>query len=324
MTQIVEAATPELARLYVSTYYSLQKERIQTGSRIGALVRANRVSMSQGRELHDFVDSRLLSAEKELSAKIRAFIKQEQYRGIVEWMRKQKGIGPILAAGLIAGIREISRFDNVSKLWRYCGQAVVNGKAERRSKGDKIHYNPFLKTLCWKISSSFVRVGQGGIWRQQYEYFKAEEAKVHTQKCPNCKSPKGHIDNRARRKTVKLFLSYLWEYWRRLEGLPVRPPYSHSSHTRSETQARSASHCQLETHDSNASQEARETHGRPASHPKPETQTSCASQRIDETHTKFASHELREARRSTASHRGTEAHNSSLHHPSTIQVFELN
>jgi hypothetical protein len=37
----------------------------------------------------------------------------------------------------------------------------------------------------------------------------------------------GHVDNAARRKMVKLFLSHLWLVWRKAEGLPIREPYAH-------------------------------------------------------------------------------------------------
>lgn len=35
----------------------------------------------------------------------------------------------------------------------------------------------------------------------------------------------GHVDNAARRKMVKVFLSHLWLVWREAEGLPVSDPY---------------------------------------------------------------------------------------------------
>ena len=35
----------------------------------------------------------------------------------------------------------------------------------------------------------------------------------------------GHIDNRAKRFVRKVFLSHVYEYWRGVEGLPVRPVY---------------------------------------------------------------------------------------------------
>ena len=48
------------------------------------------------------------------------------------------------------------------------------------------------------------------------------KAKLKIRKEPACK---GHIDAMAKRKTVKLFLSHLWQRWRQLEDLPLRPPY---------------------------------------------------------------------------------------------------
>jgi hypothetical protein len=36
---------------------------------------------------------------------------------------------------------------------------------------------------------------------------------------------KGHLDARARRKTVKLFLSHVWAKWCEIEGLPITDPY---------------------------------------------------------------------------------------------------
>lgn len=36
----------------------------------------------------------------------------------------------------------------------------------------------------------------------------------------------GHVDNRAKRKVAKVFLTHLWLVWREMEGLPVNPPYS--------------------------------------------------------------------------------------------------
>ena len=35
----------------------------------------------------------------------------------------------------------------------------------------------------------------------------------------------GHIDNRAKRRMRKVFLSHVWRVWREKEGLPVEPVY---------------------------------------------------------------------------------------------------
>jgi hypothetical protein len=35
-----------------------------------------------------------------------------------------------------------------------------------------------------------------------------------------------HIENRARRKVAKVFLSCLWVAWRQIKGLPISQPYA--------------------------------------------------------------------------------------------------
>jgi hypothetical protein len=140
------------------------------------------------------------------------------------YLRRIRGIGIVLAAGLLGYIEDISKFPNVAKLWAYFGQKVIDGHSERRVRGEKIHYNPKAKVLAWKVGQSFMKTGKG--YRKLYGEFKKKEAETHSQKCPNCKSPKGHIDARARRKTAKLFLSHFWHAWRSMEGLSTQGPYA--------------------------------------------------------------------------------------------------
>ena len=45
---------------------------------------------------------------------------------ISEWIMQQRGISTLLAAGLISYIEPIERFDNISKLWAYCGYGVMD------------------------------------------------------------------------------------------------------------------------------------------------------------------------------------------------------
>lgn len=79
-------------------------------------------------------------------------------------------------------------------------------------KGLLLDFSPFLKSTCWKIAGQFVR--QGDFYRKYYETVKEKYQKD----CPNITA--GHIENRARRATAKMFLSHLWEMWRRAEGKP--------------------------------------------------------------------------------------------------------
>lgn len=167
----------------------------------------------------------------------------------VHWLSKIKGIGTCLAGGVISWF-DPYKADTPSGFWRYAGLDVVKGKAPRRQKGVRTHFNPKLKTLCWKIARQFVL--QGAFYRDLYDRFKdqltermgayidnpqlcprygecieklkarAERTKRKTKKVP-CKA---HINNMAMRKTVKVFVAHLWEKWREIENLPTRPPYA--------------------------------------------------------------------------------------------------
>jgi hypothetical protein len=114
---------------------------------------------------------------------------------------------------------EIERFPTVSSLWKYAGLgSIVEGKAVKREKGKKCDWNPKLKALCWKIAESFVKQ-RGSPYRELYEKFKEEE------KRKNPELTGRHIEARARRKTVKLFLAHLYEKWHELKRLEAGLPY---------------------------------------------------------------------------------------------------
>lgn len=99
-----------------------------------------------------------------------------------------------------------------------CESPSVVQVAEKRRKGLPIHYKPFLKTLCFKIGEmGFVR--HKGYYRDKYDEFRAYEDKNY----PNLS--KGHRYARAKRKTVKLYLSHLWNAWRRINGESITTPY---------------------------------------------------------------------------------------------------
>jgi hypothetical protein len=116
----------------------------------------------------------------------------------------------------------MERFKTISSLWKYAGMDVVNGKAPRRTKGQKITWNPRLRSVCYNIGKSFVMVGKGGYYRGYYDEVKAKEKLKHPE------LTKGHIDARARRKVVKRFLSHLFVKWYELEGLEAPMPYIHT------------------------------------------------------------------------------------------------
>ena len=162
---------------------------------------------------------------------------------IWEWCLSHKGIGEGLAAQLLAQIDDISHFDTVSKLWRFAGFAVFDGKAEGKVSKDIRHYNGRLNGVCFNIADQFIRQ-QTPYYVDIYYAEKFKQRELHPVPfCLDCNAPaevyqkknKGelvnatrcperkkehtikwsdvHIHNMAWRKMVKEFLKDLWVKW---------------------------------------------------------------------------------------------------------------
>ena len=157
------------------------------------------------------------------------------------YLKHVKGVGPVLAAWLISDLHP-SRFENVSKLWRYSGLHVVHtcrrcgyrqdgpgacprcgielvGAAPRRRAGEKAGYNVWARAMAWRLARSLAM--SGGVYRELYNIIYSEAADKGARQGLS----KGHIVARARRKLVKIFLSHYLEVGRRILGLPWRQPY---------------------------------------------------------------------------------------------------
>jgi len=166
------------------------------------------------KDIEDLVwfHNKLLETEKELYRRIDLWSRDHPLRK--EFLGKVKGIGPILASGLIAWLSNpILKADYVSQIWSYCGLAP----GQERKKGKKVNYNPRLKTFCWKIGQSFIKFKCFG--RELYKKFREQIERREP------KWSKLHHHNYARRKVVKLFIASLWQKWRELNNLPVSKPY---------------------------------------------------------------------------------------------------
>lgn len=193
----------------------IQKARIQFGNRLSALDREADVGSDRQRNILERYHKQLEDLEEQLDEDIAEEVAQEP---IYEYVSAVKGIGPGLAAKLIAMI-DIERPATVSALWRFAGYAVIDGERERLVKGVKAHYNKRLKTTCYLVASSFLK--SGSPYRRIYD-----EAREHyLANRPDW--TKGHQHNAAMRKMIKIFLQHLWLVWRELEGLPTSKPYAH-------------------------------------------------------------------------------------------------
>lgn len=162
-------------RLLTDSFYEIQNLRIQIGNRIAMLKRDYEINEQNANELHDMVSARMLDTEKEIEKRVRKFVKSVPV--YAEWIQPEvKGVSELLAGSLIAGIQDIGRFDTVSKLWKYCGVGInPDGDIQKRKRGERINYNPFLKTTCWKIGESFVKISDRGFYGEMLRLYKDRE-----------------------------------------------------------------------------------------------------------------------------------------------------
>ena len=253
--------TDNEARFLVDTYYNVQKMRMRPVQQVKALER-DAQKTGNAPEAHTALD-RFAADFTIHEDNIRKILNYYVQSHPMAWFFENTlGIGPVLAAGLLAHI-DITRCPTVGHIWSFAGL----NPDQHWDKGQKRPWNTSLKTICWKIGDSFVKLSgradsfysrlykerkardwtlnlQGalseaataslerkkyGKTTDQYAWYtgqidpaKAGEllAAGSTPTVTHCKgdgghpmlSP-GHIDARARRYAVKLFLSHLHECW---------------------------------------------------------------------------------------------------------------
>jgi hypothetical protein len=88
---------------------------------------------------------------------------------------------------------------------------------DRRIKDWVCPYNNRLKTCLYLVARGLMR--KGNPYRIVYDVAREKYDTAHPE------WSKGHQNDAARRKLIKVFLSHLWEVWRKLEGLPTRRLY---------------------------------------------------------------------------------------------------
>lgn len=192
------------------------------------------------------VENQLGATEKYLLKQFKSIIEKEViWHGFLSHVQ---GISYILGLGLTSQINIFAKRPDgseqtISSLWRYAGYGDIDKEtntAKGRKVGETFSHNAFLKTTCWKICKSFImQDAKTSFYRRMYDQFKADEKLKHPEEISidtgrkNKKGKtiikklytKGHLHNRAMRKTVKLFLAHLWLQWRQLEDLPITEPY---------------------------------------------------------------------------------------------------
>ncbi len=225
----------------VSLYYDVQKFRLRGNNRLKALERGDSSSESLKLPI-----SQLKSIEDGIAKEISKAVEDEP---IADWLMSQRGIGSTLAAALIASGLD-PEIDKPSAWWRYAGVGVVDGKNQRRRRGEKRSYNGFLRRTLYVMISSFLKSHNAddpnkfSFYADLYYQFKSESERqrpeLSSTPCPSCKKKDEtdedcekcegtgevglaiHHHSRAIMLTERVFLTHLQAKWR--EALNMTPP----------------------------------------------------------------------------------------------------
>lgn len=194
------------ARFVVDAYYGMQRDRIRAGHQERQL--------AAGGEPHD-VMTWLMDQREGLEGQVRRALDAYSAGSPVGvWARSVTGIGPVIAAGLLANIymgqwcavchahspKDCERYQadkkrklpahswtvayscpTVGHIWRFAGLDPTN----RWEKGTKRPWNGSLKRLCWLIGESFVKVSAnesdtyGKVWRARKDLETANNEAGH-------------------------------------------------------------------------------------------------------------------------------------------------
>lgn len=244
LANAAKTMTVKEARFLVDNYYAMQRNRIRAGGQ----------QMAMSTEPHETL-SHLHEQSKLLEEQIkRALHVYAENKPIGQWLMGITGIGPVIAAGLLAHI-DIEKAPTVGHIWAFAGLDPT----KVWEKGKKRPHNAGLKVVCWKAGHSFMMNSgrESCFYGKLYKERKALEiernnnglfagqaadilAKKKFDKSTDAykaysvgKLPPAHIDARARRYAVKLFLAHLHEvmYRERYGTAPPLPyPIAHLGH----------------------------------------------------------------------------------------------
>ncbi len=145
---LVDAATDlsiDEVRFLVDSYYIIQKDRIRSKAQVKALAKSG--------EPHKVIGW-LAEQSRVLEYQIkRTLAKFSEHHAYGDWPLSVTGIGPVITAGLISHI-DMGKAPTAGHIMSFAGL----NPTKLWLKGQKRPWNADLKTLCWKIGESFVKM----------------------------------------------------------------------------------------------------------------------------------------------------------------------
>lgn len=133
------------ARYLVDAYYTIQEHRIEAQNQVRALTASDEPNAVLG-----WLFDQHHTIEREIA---KALGDYGDHHTAGQWAKTVTGIGPIIAAGLLAHI-DVNKAPTVGHIWRFAGLDPT----VKWERGKKRPWNADLKVLCWKAGESFVKV----------------------------------------------------------------------------------------------------------------------------------------------------------------------
>jgi hypothetical protein len=226
------------ARYLVDAYYLMQDDRKRAHNQVRAMT-------AEPHTVIAWLATNSQTMENQIKRALEAYT---DAKPVGVWMKSIYGIGPVIAAGMLAHI-DITRSPTVGHIYSFAGIAGADQK--KWEKGKKRPFNADLRTLCWKVGQSFMKFHKedacvyGHVYRAQKDVYVAHnEAGDYREAAARALVEKkydkdteafahytaGHlppaqIDARARRYATKRFLSHMHAvmYWNEYQQLPPNP-----------------------------------------------------------------------------------------------------
>lgn len=156
-------------RYLVDGYYMLQEYRKAAGNQLRALTKSG-----EPHEVLQWLFAQAETLEEQIKKSLDSWTKGQD---VGQWLQSIVGIGPVLAAGLMAHTMPGMGAEgySASNLFRFAGLDPTC----KWEKGQKRPWNARLKTLCWLMGDSFVKQSarENAVYGQLYYKRKFYEEK---------------------------------------------------------------------------------------------------------------------------------------------------
>ncbi len=219
------SGAPSLLNLYVTWFEDAQSERLVMVNQVRCYMRdstpkeqwpdkdySDKYILGDG-----MVDTDMMFILHQIVLPKEKFTRKKMEREVKKhplwpWLSEIRGMGPTLAGRLLHRVAS-RHFPSPAHLWSYCG---LDGPGWRKNP-----HNWALTSICFNIAESFQKQpalsgGYRDIYDKRKEY---ESTKPWCGKCrpknestdaPRENCIPAHVNNKARRYAVKMFLKDLW------------------------------------------------------------------------------------------------------------------